>query len=216
MYKNLKSEHYLNGDSELKRILSTKSKIGELLSLKSENNFNMNMLNISGSDIFNGIFKKAQTDNKSMWLLQNQNVNNISKSGGWGDNDFNGNEDNDLKVDGTKMAEYDVVVDIPQDEEKFDQLVRGIKQIMDTHVDHNPADMEAQQWVVDYIRGERLKTLKYDNDTFELMSRAFLILGFTRNQPTKYTKYGVHRQAITKSPWETLKFKKYIDRHAQG
>ena len=76
MYSNLKSEYYLNGNSKISDILKNKSEIANLINFKTENQFNINLLQPNGSNIYPGIYNKAKHDNVAKWLLRNEYLSN--------------------------------------------------------------------------------------------------------------------------------------------
>ena len=224
MYHNLKSEHYLNGDSDIKRILSTKSEIGKLISLTNENNFNMKFLNSSGSNIYNGIFNKAKKDNKSMWLLKSQtfdtgyvppfediNVVNRNQQGGGGQRNPNAiyNYETNREIDYNKQAEFDIETAIPDHPQALTQMFDYYLQKMET-LQQQVNEPALTQWI------QQAKTARQGNEflpaqrpNWQLLHQALLRHGFQSQGQRKYRKLAT-TTGSTKQPFETYTFRKYV------
>lgn len=233
MYNNLKSEHYLTGDSEIKQILSTKSEIGKLISLTNENNFNMTFLNSSGSNIFNGIFNKAKKDNKSMWLLQpptfadNAYVApgiadvNVQSGGGGGGNDeeipeHKQNEEildpttNQL-VDLTRTAEYDIELTVSQHTQPFQRIFNDFVNQVKYLQTRNPQNNEMRGWIQQAETAQtQTRILTYSRANLNLLEKALQWTGWTAQGQSKFTKTARMRGNTRKS-YHKMKFKKYVD-----
>ena len=230
MYQNLKSEHYLTGDSEIKRILSTKSEIGKLISLKNENNFNMTFLNDTGTDMFNGIFNRAKKDKSAMWLLKN-NLNSVQyvephvvpseeqkrqETPEAKESDIPEVVDNTGKKLGPDdQAMFSLTVDVPQSEGRLIDMVQYYIRILEASNRTN-RDWNIEQWVQTAREKIRDKAMTVTEENLKFAAKAFEFMNYTPSSTTNYqfTKDNHVTTLRNAKPWQSFTFQNYTMRLA--